>query len=45
MVDTDVQVSLWDVSMVGSSGAKVAEVPSTDAQTDGVIDMQTSPQV
>ncbi|KAG5620038.1 hypothetical protein H5410_005256 [Solanum commersonii] len=33
-----------DISMVGSSGAKVDETPGTDAQPDEVTEMQTSPQ-
>ncbi|KAG5615193.1 hypothetical protein H5410_015017 [Solanum commersonii] len=45
MVDSSVQASLRDVSIVGSSGAKIAETPGTDAQTDEATDMQISPRL
>ncbi|XP_049364562.1 uncharacterized protein LOC125829376 [Solanum verrucosum] len=45
MVDSAVQASLRDVSIVGSSGAKIAETPSTDAHIDGATDMQISPRL
>ncbi|KAK4709910.1 hypothetical protein R3W88_004423 [Solanum pinnatisectum] len=44
MVHTVVQASLRDVSMLGSSGSKDTEIPGTDAQTEGAVDMQTLPQ-
>ncbi|KAK4737281.1 hypothetical protein R3W88_000978 [Solanum pinnatisectum] len=44
MVQTTIEESLRDTSMVGSNGAKNVIEPSTDVQTEGVIDMQCSPQ-
>ncbi|XP_049394682.1 uncharacterized protein LOC125858970 [Solanum stenotomum] len=45
MVDSAVQASLRDVSIVGSSGAMITETPSTNAHTDGATDMQISPRL
>ncbi|KAK4737295.1 hypothetical protein R3W88_000992 [Solanum pinnatisectum] len=44
MFETARQSLLRDTSMIGSSGAKDVEIHGTDAPTDGVTDMQTSPQ-
>jgi len=38
-------VSLQDTSMMGSSRAKDDDMSGTDAQTEGVADMQTSPRL
>uniref|UniRef100_M1DSL1 Polyprotein protein n=1 Tax=Solanum tuberosum TaxID=4113 RepID=M1DSL1_SOLTU len=45
MFETARQASLRDTSMAGSSGAKVDETPGTDAYTNGVAEMQTSPRL
>ncbi|KAK4724132.1 hypothetical protein R3W88_026911 [Solanum pinnatisectum] len=44
MVQTALEASLRDTSMVGSNGAKDVVDPGTEAQTEGVTDMQSSPQ-
>jgi len=44
MVRSIMEASLRDTSMVGSSGEKYVVKPDTDAPTDGVTDMQSSPQ-
>jgi len=44
MVYTVVQASFRGVSMVGSSEAKDVETLGTNAQIEGVVEMQTSPQ-
>ncbi|XP_015068713.1 uncharacterized protein LOC107013274 [Solanum pennellii] len=44
LVDTTAQASLRDISMIGSSGVKDANMPGTDAETEGVADMQTLTQ-
>uniref|UniRef100_M1DJF1 Polyprotein protein n=1 Tax=Solanum tuberosum TaxID=4113 RepID=M1DJF1_SOLTU len=44
MVQTVVEASIWYTSMVGSSGAKDGAKSGTDAPTEGVTDMQSSPQ-
>ncbi|KAG5606292.1 hypothetical protein H5410_027784 [Solanum commersonii] len=42
MFETARQASLWDTSMLSSSGAKDAETPGINAQTDGVLHLRTT---